>query len=148
MGLRSTYSPHNFQRHSACWMRWTVSAGLVLFYLLASARALIPGLCATQSANDAQCGAPLGKDAISSTAHHCCPTPAAESDDDDGDRRPVTPAESHCAFCNLLIAHIEPSIAVDLPTPSPWRFPDQIPLVAQLAQTVDFGATPNRAPPA
>ena len=110
---------------------------LVAFYILASARALIPGLCATQAAMDAQCH-------VAETGSCCATTEEpAESQPD----APVTPAESGCAFCNLLIAHTDPPLllsAVLLPTPAP---PAYLPESEQRTEDAPRADAPNRAPP-
>lgn len=122
-----------------------VSWALVLFYLLASARAFLPGLCATQAAMDAQCAMPGESTA---TAIHCCSTSSPTPESGPDSPRPVTPAESGCAFCNLLIAPTDAPQHLILPAPAPPQFAVRIPLAMQCAQGAPRANAPNRAPPA
>ena len=129
----------------ACAVAWF----MVAFYVLASGRALVPGLCATQAAMDAQCAIPAGGAVLSSASRGCCPAPPKpETCCPDGEKHPVTPEESHCAFCNLVIGLAEAPSGLVLPAPAPPKFADHVPLAFQVAQEVAKGAAPNRAPPA
>ncbi|MBX3177652.1 MAG: hypothetical protein KF886_09845 [Candidatus Hydrogenedentes bacterium] len=132
-------------RRGAC-AAWGVSGFLVLFYILASCRALIPGLCATQAAMDAHCGPTGGS--TPAPAGICCYMPP----DDDGSSAPapdpVTPEQSRCAFCNLLIAKTDPPLFFTAPLPAPAHFAGAIPVAEQFVGAFSRGAAPNRAPPA
>ena len=124
-----------------------VAWGIVAFYVLASARALVPGLCATQAAMDAQCHVESGETEIKRVSGSCCSVPARENTPDDGEA-PITPAESHCAFCNLLIAHTDPPFTFVLDTLlSPAHAAPAL-QTFQVAQEAPFAAAPNRPPPA
>ena len=133
-------------KHPRFRMLRPVSCALVLFYLLASARALVPGLCATQAAMDAQCAMP--GEPRASAAIHCCPTTSPASESGPDTPQPVTPAESGCAFCNLLIAPTDAPQLLILPAPAPPQFAGRIPLAMQWSQDAPRADAPNRAPPA
>lgn len=76
----------------------TVPAFLVAFYVLASVRALVPGLCATQAAMNQEAA--------------CCAHGSTES----GQGQPIlhVPAAAHpsCAFCSLAQAMATPGAAL------------------------------------
>jgi len=124
-----------------------IAWGIVAFYVLASARALVPGLCATQAAMDAQCHVEAGETVLKRVSGSCCPVPV-EQDSSGDENAPVTPAESHCAFCNLLIAHTDPPFAFVMDTVPEPAHAAQVLLSFQVAQEAPFAAAPNRAPPA
>ncbi|MBL7647214.1 MAG: hypothetical protein JNK74_13585 [Candidatus Hydrogenedentes bacterium] len=131
------------------WGTALVVWALVAFYLLASARAFVPGLCATQAAIDAQCHTPQGAATISPARRSCCAAkvPATTESCPTDEREPITPSESGCAFCNLLIAHTDPPFAfvmAALPEPAHAR---PLPLLVQVAPEAPLAAAPNRAPP-
>lgn len=124
-----------------------VAWGIVAFYVLASARALVPGLCATQAAMDAaQCHVEAGETIVKRVSGSCCPVPVEDSAPGE-EKAPVTPAESHCAFCNLLIAHTDPPFAFVMDTLPDAAYAAQVLLSFQVAQEAPFAAAPNRAPP-
>lgn len=130
--------------------RWCTSLAwaLVLFYVLASVRALIPGLCATQVAMDNQCPVERGAPQLIGNTIRCCTSPAARTTPEDGEKRPITPAESHCAFCNLIIGLTDPPEPFILPVPTSPQYAERIPLTVQRAQEIPWGVAPNRGPPA
>ena len=130
--------------------RWctSVALGLVLFYVLASVRALIPGLCATQVAMDNQCPIERGAPQLIGNTISCCTSPASRTIPEDGEKRPITPAESHCAFCNLIIGLTDPPERLVLPLPASPQYAERIPLTVQRAQEILWGVAPNRGPPA
>lgn len=71
---------------------------LVALYLLASCRALVPGLCATQNAiNAAEEAQSRGS---VQTAHACCAAKPGTRNQSDAPA-PV-PAKTSCAFCELV----------------------------------------------
>ena len=134
--------------HPVTWIGRAFSWALVLFYLLAAGRAFVPGLCATQAAMDAQCGAPGETGARIGAAIHCCPAPPEGPESGSDAPQPVTPAESGCAFCNLLIAPADGPQGLVLPAPAPPQFAGRIPLAMQWPGESPRSAAPNRAPPA
>ncbi|GMV94972.1 MAG: hypothetical protein AMXMBFR82_47500 [Candidatus Hydrogenedentota bacterium] len=83
---------------------------LVCFYVLASCRALVPGLCATLAAVEA----PQQSVAQSSVAaaHSCCSLaqPPQNSTNAPARKAPAT----KCAFCELAKGFVTPSPAVTL----------------------------------
>jgi hypothetical protein len=92
-----------------------LSLGLVLFALLSSGRALVPGMCATLAATqDAQRG--------KCTTTTCCSVAIFGSSPDSPSLREEK-KRVECAFCHLAtgIIHYEASVVLDAPigTPSP-----------------------------
>lgn len=129
-------------------VQFLVSWSLVLFFLLASGRALVPGLCATQRAMDAQCAVGSG-DVLSGGARSCCSVAAeSESSETDGDPRPVTPEESGCAFCKLAGSVAPVPAAVVVPAPLAAAFAPVVHPTLTWATRFDERACPKRAPPA
>jgi len=144
--FRHPYGIHA-RRHAPTRRTAAVAWFLVAFYVVASGRALLPGLCATQTAMDERCALPANGAALSVSATVCCPSqrPATGTPTDEA---PVTPAESKCPFCNLLLAKTDPplgSAAADLRGPAHVA---PLPFGGQVAQEAPFAAAPNRAPPA
>lgn len=91
------------KKRNSC--RFTLRSAVVpvlLFYGLASARALVPGLCATQSALDDQ------HDPKSKT---CCVMPK-QSTSEDGEPTAVEQHEEtvRCGFCALSKALVQPLV--------------------------------------
>ena len=89
---------------------------LVCFYVLASCRALIPGLCATQAAIlDAERDA--GAAAVAAT-HACCSL--VQPKQDASKHAPVRNSAPKCAFCELAKGYVTPSpvVTVDVATES------------------------------
>lgn len=132
---------------AACFIAWF----MVAFYVLASGRGLVPGLCATQAAMDAQCAVDGRVALLSNPAAGCCPKPVEPAPDacHPGDnKRPITPEESHCAFCNLVIGLADAPIALALLSLPPPAYAESIPLESWVAQEVTRSNAPSRAPPA
>lgn len=129
-------------------LQFLVSWSLVLFFLLASGRALVPGLCATQRAMDAQCAVGTGGVLKGTTPSCCSVASGSESKEQDGSPRPVTPGESGCAFCKLAgsVAPVPASVAV--PAPLAAAFAPVVQPTLTWATRFDERACPKRAPPA
>lgn len=125
-----------------------VSWFLVLFFLLASGRALVPGLCATQRAMDAQCAVGTG-DVFRSASPSCCSVASGSSSkEQDGSPMPVTPEESGCAFCKLAGTVAPVPAFVVVPAPLAAAFAPVVQPTLTWATRFDERACPKRAPPA
>lgn len=146
MSKRTFSTPRIFQTRSRAF--WFVSWFLVAFYLVASGRAFIPGICATQRAMDAQCAANSECTSIHAL-HSCCSMPAPTAPQGEkGSKRPVTPAESGCALCKLVssVAPLSVTVTLDAPLEAGHASPPAV--AAQLASTALLGAAHKRGPPA
>lgn len=73
-----------------------LAVGFVLLYALASGRSLIPGMCATQSAMNAE--------GASFASAECCARPEAPFSNHNSDGDPNSANQSRCAFCQLALA--------------------------------------------
>jgi len=99
-------------------LKRSIARLLVCFYVLASCRALIPGLCATQAAIvDAQRDA--GSAAVAATTHTCCSL-VQPKQDASGQAPAGNQFAPKCAFCELVKGYVTPSlvVTVDLATES------------------------------
>lgn len=146
MSKRTFSTPRIFQTRSRAF--WLASWFLVVFYLVASGRAFIPGICATQRAMDAQCAANSGTASIHAL-RSCCTLPARTvPDGEKGSKRPVTPAESGCALCKLVssVAPLSVTVALSMPPEAAHASPQV--QVAQVASAAVRGAAHKRGPPA
>ena len=86
---------------------------LVALYLLASCRALVPGLCATQAAINA--AEEARSQASVQTARACCTmnlSPARNGGQPDTPAK--APSSPHCAFCELVKGHVTPAPVLTL----------------------------------
>lgn len=99
---------------------------LVCFYVLASCRALIPGLCATQAAIlEGQQSA--GSPAVAAT-HSCC-TLAQPQQDSSEQQLPVRKSSTpKCAFCELVKGFVTPSPFVTLDAATESRYEQAVPI--------------------
>ncbi len=109
---------------------------LVCFYVLASCRALVPGLCATLAAVDAPQQSTA--QARIAAAHSCCSL--AQPPQDSTNPAPARKAPvTKCAFCELAKGFVTPSpvvtlnliaelltepVSLEIPTPFTARFWD------------------------
>lgn len=90
-------------------LRRPVARLLVCFYVLASCRALIPGLCATQAAVEASQQSNAQASVVA--AHSCCSL--AQPPQDSSRPTPVRNAPAtKCAFCELVKGFVTPSPVV------------------------------------
>ena len=107
----ATYSASSLQRRSGTF--WLVAWLLVVFYLVASGRAFVPGICATQRAMDAQQARESGAPSIHAL-RACCVLPPSK----DGESRvPVAPDDSGCALCKLVSSVAPLVVTVHVPPP-------------------------------
>lgn len=83
---------------------------LVALYLLASCRALVPGLCATQAAIEATQEAQ--PQASVQTAHACCTMNLATRGKSNAPA-PI-PVKTSCAFCELVKGQVTPTPVLTL----------------------------------
>lgn len=144
--MHRSSTPRIFQTRSRAF--WLASWFLVALYLVASGRAFIPGICATQRAMDAQCAQDSGAPSIHAL-RSCCSVPApAAHQGEKGSKRPVTPAESGCALCKLVSSVAPLSITVALAMPPEAAHASPQAQVAQLASAAVRGAAHKRGPPA
>jgi len=96
--------------------RQLLALGLIAFYLLASARAFVPGMCATLVAAQAQLERDAGRATESRDA--CCSMPRAEHTREQDAPTPVSPVASGCPFCSLVQALAPLPAYVQLPLPA------------------------------
>ncbi|MBL7647578.1 MAG: hypothetical protein JNK74_15435 [Candidatus Hydrogenedentes bacterium] len=134
-------TPASLQRRSRTF--WVASWLLVVLYLVASGRAFIPGICATQRALDAQCAA-----ASSGTSMHairaCCAMPPAKDGESDA---PVAPGDSGCALCKLVSSVAPLAATVHVPVPPEPKFTPPQTRSAQLDSALVDSIFQTRAPP-
>ena len=142
--LMNTYHAINtghLQRRSRTF--WLLSWFLVTLYLVASGRAFIPGICATQRALDAQQVSDSGAPSIHAL-RACCVFPRAK-DRESG--VPVAPRESGCALCTLVSSPVPLVATVFLPVPPKSEFAALQAEDAQCTGTCVDSAFQTRAPP-
>ena len=94
--------------------RASVAGTLTCLYLVASLRAFVPGLCATQAA-------------LSEAEEQCCPVRAEAGRDGDGPVPSLSREKEHpvCALCSLLssmapqvaLARVDTAAVTDAPAP-------------------------------
>ena len=142
---------YRFSTHARSWPRahGSICWLLVLFYLVASGRALIPGLCATLNAARADAKA-ARCDALANGDPSCCSQRALAQRI--GDKQPVRPRQTrecgHCAFCSLVTSPAPgaPCI-VQLPVPAETTL--ATPILDEIGgpRTHIQLAFQNRAPP-
>lgn len=116
-----------------------LAVGFVLLYALASGRSLIPGMCSTQSAMNAE--------GTSLDSAYCCARPEApiSSHKNDGDPRPAD--QSRCAFCQLaLAAYTTTSYAADGADAQHVTYSD-LPQCTEAIANVPFDTNVGRDPP-
>jgi len=136
-----TSNTRSVQRPSR--MVWLLCWFLVVLYLLASGRAFIPGICATQRSLDAR----QVRESDGPRMHSirlCCVLPPARDAEPDA---PSGPRESGCALCKLVGSPAPLAVRVILPVP-----PRPLHAVPQSAEAQrpgsNFACTfPTRAPP-
>src|SRR5690606_16269289 len=92
----------------------TVLWGMVAFYMVASGRALVPGLCGTIAAAEARAGA---QQVSMAAARSCCQLPLPDASGDH-DTPPADGDAGTCAFCNLVQTFGQ--IPVYVRAPEPW----------------------------
>lgn len=126
----------------------TVSWFLVLFYLVASCRAFLPGICATQNAMDARNEAEPCEQLSTGLPSCCAARLAHPSTGDDSDDAPVTPQDAHCPFCTLVMSAAPVPCHVEAPVPLQPLFTPPLALASLESQDAPRGAFQNRAPPA
>ena len=141
MSLPPSTIPSGFQRRSRTF--WITSWLLVALYLVASGRAFIPGICATQRAMDAQCAS--ASDGSSMRAlRACCVLPRGESEESE---LPIAPGESGCALCKLVSSAAPLAATVYVPVPPNPEFLSPQIRPAQRSGTDLVGTFQTRAPP-
>jgi hypothetical protein len=141
MHTHFTSNTGSIQRRSRTF--WLLCWFLAALYLIASGRAFIPGICATQRALDAQ----QARESDSPRMHAlrpCCVLPPAH-DAESG--APAVPRESGCALCKLVSSPAPLAVKVILPVP-----PRPVYAVPQSAEAQRAGSHlarsfPTRAPP-
>lgn len=122
---------------------WLASWLLVGLYLVASGRAFIPGICATQRAMDAQCAASSDGPSMQGL-RACCAMPSGEDGESD---TPVAPGDSGCALCKLVSSSAPLAATVFVPVPPEPEYGPPQTRIAQLSGTHLVGTTQDRAPP-
>lgn len=99
---------------------------LVCFYVLASCRALIPGLCATQAAIlEGQRAA--GSAAVAAT-HSCCTLAQPQQDSSERQQPVRNSSTTKCAFCELVKGFVTPSPFVTLDATAELRYVRAFPI--------------------
>lgn len=134
-------TPASLQRRSRTF--WVASWLLVVLYLVASGRAFIPGICATQRALDAQCAAESNGTSMHAL-RACCALPPAKDGESDA---PVAPGDSGCALCKLVSSVAPLAATVHLPAPPEPEFTCPQVRVAQRDGSQVADTFQNRAPP-
>jgi hypothetical protein len=134
-------APASLQRRSRTF--WVASWLLVVLYLVASGRAFIPGICATQRALDAQCAADSGSPSIHAL-RACCVLPPTRDGESDA---PVAPGDSGCALCKLVSSVAPLAATVHVPAPPEPEFAAPQARPAQLASALVASTFQTRAPP-
>lgn len=127
---------------------WLSSWFLVIFYLVASGRAFIPGICATQRALEAQCVETSGAPTMHALRACCVLPPAPSKEGKGGSHQPVTPDESGCALCKIVTTMAPLVATVVLPDPPRPEYNSPQALAHQRAESLAHGALQTRAPPA
>ena len=134
-------TPASLQRRSRTF--WVASWLMVVLYLVASGRAFIPGICATQRALDAQCAAESSETSMHAI-RACCVLPPTK---DGASDTPVAPGESGCALCKLVSSVAPLAATVHVPVPPEPEFASPQARTAQRTGTLVVGAFQTRAPP-
>jgi len=112
---RTPYSGSLQSRSRAYWLAaWL----LVVFYLVASGRAFVPGICATQWAMDARQARDLAAPSLHAP-RGCCILPRAGSGES---KEPVVPENSGCALCKLVSTAAPLAATVHVPAPPAHEF--------------------------
>lgn len=110
-----------------------LAAGACLFYMLACARVLVPGMCAT-----------LANVADLSKASHCCTV----SYNDSADSGPtLSKSQPHCPFCELAEAPANALVSVQLPAAAVLATMAAPSFPSPIALGDPFGPIAPRAPP-
>jgi len=130
---------------STPWTVRTISVLLVCFYLAASARTLIPGICETFAAGLRACENPVVAQADSDEAECCTRTPALPGDRSiDGE----TSSMPRCALCNLTQSPAQP-VTIACVAPSPQNADDTLPhLTEDVSPNHFWTPATRRGPPA
>jgi len=141
MYFYSASNTGSIQRRSRTF--WLLCWFLAALYLIASGRAFIPGICATQRALDAQ----QARESDAPRMHAlrpCCVLPPAK-DGESG--APAAPRESGCALCKLVSSAAPLVTTVVLPVPPKPEFGAPQAEDAQRIGTIVDSAFQTRAPP-
>ena len=133
--------PGSLQRRSRTF--WVASWLLVALYLVASGRAFIPGICATQRAMDAQCAANSDGPSMHGL-RACCALPAGDEGESDA---PIAPGNSGCALCKLVSSAAPLAATVYVPAPLEPAFAALLPVTDQRTGIRVLGTFQTRAPP-
>ncbi|MBX3176414.1 MAG: hypothetical protein KF886_03560 [Candidatus Hydrogenedentes bacterium] len=116
---------------------------LVVFYFVASGRAFLPGVCATQRALDAQNARDSGAPSMYAP-RACCYLPLPEGSESEA---PLAPENSGCALCKLVSSAAPLVVAVHAPAPQAHAFSALPPQNDQCAALFLDRTLQSRAPP-